>query len=139
MKLFITGIIMEKHKKKPISWAEFARISIKNQQSKYWLINVKLCLTGHAELTCVHQEDLYKVEGKFSRTSKDFEGHSQRRGSWTHSKRSREEEGHQGHHRIDEVGGFEATLTSTALESRSNIVKLVLLGGTCNLLQIVLS
>lgn len=61
-KQFARGIIVEKHKKKPVSWAEFAGTSNKNQRSK-WLKNVKLCLSGIAELTGANEEDLYKLEG----------------------------------------------------------------------------
>jgi hypothetical protein len=53
---------VEKHKKKPVSWAEFAGTSNKNQRSK-WLKNVKLCLSGLAELTGANEDELYKAEG----------------------------------------------------------------------------
>jgi hypothetical protein len=53
---------VEKHKKKPVSWAEFAGTSNKNQRSK-WLKNVKLCLSGLAELIRANEDELYKAEG----------------------------------------------------------------------------
>ena len=49
-------------KKQPISWAEFARISNRNQRSK-WLKKITLCLAAIADITGSNSKELYKAEG----------------------------------------------------------------------------
>jgi len=61
-KQFARGIIMEKRKKKPVSWADFAGNSNRNQCSK-WLKKVKLCLANIANLTGSSVKEIYKAEG----------------------------------------------------------------------------
>jgi hypothetical protein len=61
-KQFARGIIMEKRKKKPVSWAEFAGTSNRNQRSK-WLKKTTLCLATLADITNSNKKELYKAEG----------------------------------------------------------------------------
>lgn len=61
-KQFARGIIMEKQKKKPVSWADFAGTSNRNQRSK-WMKKVTMCLAAIANITGSNKKELYKAEG----------------------------------------------------------------------------
>jgi len=62
-KLLARGIIMEKCKKKPVSWAsEFAGTSNRNQLSK-WLKKVELCLVTIAKIIGSNNKEIYKAKG----------------------------------------------------------------------------
>ena len=61
-KQFARGIVMEVLKQKPVSWAEFAAVSNRNQRSK-WLKKVKFSLRTIGQLTANTEEHLYVVEG----------------------------------------------------------------------------
>ena len=61
-KQFARGIVMEKRKKKQVSWAKFVGTSNHNQRSK-WLKKVETCLAVISRITGSNDKDLYKAEG----------------------------------------------------------------------------
>ena len=61
-KQFARGIILEKRKKKPVSWAEFVGNSNRNQCSK-WLKKVLQALRAISKMTGSNDKELYKAEG----------------------------------------------------------------------------
>lgn len=90
-KQFARGIIMETVKNKPVSWADFAGTSNKNQRGK-WLKKVQFCLAGIAELTGASDKELYKAEGIDELFHDPTAGNSQGLGTVSENPREVEEE-----------------------------------------------
>jgi len=61
-KQFARGIVMEKRKKKLVSWTEVAKTSNRNQRSK-WLKEVELCLATISKITGSNNKEIYKAKG----------------------------------------------------------------------------